>query len=184
MSATAPAARPLKGALVDPGFRHRFRDTQPQLDNYNNFQRTGSVVRFNDNVESIGNVGPILPPPPSNENLGPSHLPHSTASDPIDNDEAQLSPPRRFGGLPRTKSQLSMDIKHRRSDTGSLELGPSANNDRSKGKEKANTKEEELLNMGRQDGVTKAGGVRVRPEQRVSDIEDPDPVEMPHQSGW
>jgi hypothetical protein len=75
--------------------------------------------------------------------------------------------------LTRTKSQLSLLIKHKREQTGSLDLGPEERSGdmsgkKSKEKDKAKSKEEDLLSMGRKNGVTKAGGVQVPASQRVT----------------
>lgn len=77
--------------------------------------------------------------------------------------------------LPRTKSQLSLLIQHKREQTGSQDLGPpSSPEDAAKPRAKEKSKEEELLSMGRRDGVTKAGGVQITRQQRVVARDEPE----------
>lgn len=77
--------------------------------------------------------------------------------------------------LPRTKSQLSLQIQHKRDETGSRDLGPASSPETVvKPKIKDKTKEDELLSMGRRDGVTKAGGVQTPRQQRVVGRAEPE----------
>ena len=146
-------------------------------------RRPGSIVRFADEGEEIGKgkerEGPTSPLREENLNLGPSRLRTSMASAAIsDNSDSESDSSAEQMELPRTKSQLSLLIRNRRSETGSSDIGPAGRAKASKGKdnearEKARSKEEELLSMGRRDGVTKAGGVQVPKQQRVSEVDDP-----------
>lgn len=77
--------------------------------------------------------------------------------------------------LPRTKSQLSLLIQHKRDQTGSQDIGPTSSPEESvKPRIKEKSKEEELLSMGRRDGVTKAGGVQIPRQQRVVGRDEPE----------
>lgn len=77
--------------------------------------------------------------------------------------------------LPRTKSQLSLLIQHKRDQTGSQDLGPASFPEEGvKPQIKEKSKEEELLSMGRRDGVTKAGGVQTPRQQRVAGRDEPE----------
>lgn len=77
--------------------------------------------------------------------------------------------------LPRTKSQLSLQIQHKRDETGSQDLGPASSPETVvKPRIKDKTKEDELLSMGRRDGVTKAGGVQTPRQQRVVGRAEPE----------
>jgi hypothetical protein len=132
-------------------------------------KKSVSTVRFADEMPEVAGKGKGKErgsPSPEPERPVSSAL--KTDSDTDDNSEdAGPEIP-----LLRTKSQLSLMIKHRRSETGSQDLGPQeAAGMKMPGKEK--TKEEELLSMGRRDGVTKAGGVQVPKQQRASEHAEP-----------
>ena len=113
--------------------------------------------------------------PLRNENAIPSRLHMSMASIAISDDSDTESSSSGQMELPRTKSHLSLLINNKRNQTGDTDIGPAPQSQgpAGKDKEKARSKEEELLSMGRRDGVTKAGGVQVPKQQRVSELEDP-----------
>lgn len=166
-------------------------------------KKTGSVVRFADEIpqDLRKGKGKEVITPLRDENIGPSRLRSSAADesgsddesdeddhcehehehehDPGDDhdDDAGHDSSSDILELPRTKSQLSLLIQNKRDENGGQDLGPEAKPAEStgKGKEKgkAKSKEEELLSMGRRDGVTKAGGVQVPRPQRVSEHDDP-----------
>ena len=170
--------------LVDPDFRKQFVEarsaSQLNLAGAGTKMRsTGSVVRFAEDLPDAGRGKA------KESSLGPgrrgsgaesrrSSLITSTpavvdADKEDDEDEGLIM-------LPRTRSQLSLAIQERRRLSGSQNLGPGANNgNKAKGKGKAHNKdkdkedtEDELLKMGRRDGVTKAGGPRSRQPLRAS----------------
>ncbi|KAJ9611484.1 hypothetical protein H2200_004668 [Cladophialophora chaetospira] len=186
MATTPPTQSPTSPGLVEPDFRGKFVETQKMLSSSGNLaglgrmRRPGSIVRFADEEEETGKgkerEGPTSPV--REENLGPSRLRTSMASAAIsDGSDSESDSSSDQMELPRTKSQLSLLIRNRRSETGSSDIGPAGQTKESKGKEKevrekAKSKEEELLSMGRRDGVTKAGGVQVPKQQRVSELDD------------
>ncbi|EXJ62363.1 hypothetical protein A1O7_02797 [Cladophialophora yegresii CBS 114405] len=187
LASTAPIQSGTSGELVHRDFRGKFVETQKKLASSTNLtslgrmRRPGSIVRFADELPQVDPDKSKEREQPTSplreENLGPSRLRTSMASAAIsdDTDSDSSSSPME---LPRTKSQLSLLINNRRSETGSSDIGPAAQVQESKGKDndarqKARSKEQELLSMGRRDGVTKAGGVQVPRQQRVSELEDP-----------
>jgi hypothetical protein len=187
LATTAPIQSTTSGELVHPDFRGKFVETQRMLASSTNLaglgrmRRPGSIVRFADELPQVeldkSKEREQPTSPLRDENLGPSRLRTSMASAAFsdDSDSDSSSSPME---LPRTKSQLSLLINSKRSETGSSDIGPPAQAQESKGKEKearqkARSKEQELLSMGHRDGVTKAGGVQVPKQQRVSELEDP-----------
>ncbi|KAJ4546414.1 hypothetical protein HRR77_004945 [Exophiala dermatitidis] len=181
MAMGTAASPPASSGLVDRDFRGRFVETQKKLASSTNLaalgriKKTGSVVRFADEIPHDLRKGKEKEIPPD-DSAGPSRLKSSLSSRVHANDDDSHT---ENVGLPRTKSQLSLLIKQERDATGSHELGPGAGptnrNVKSKGKEKENTRsnEQELLSMGQQGGVTKAGGVQVPEQQRLSEHHDP-----------
>ncbi|ETI23775.1 hypothetical protein G647_05581 [Cladophialophora carrionii CBS 160.54] len=187
LASTAPIQSNPSGELVHPDFRGKFVENQKKLASFTNLpglarmRRPGSIVRFADELPQVEPDKSKDREQPSSplreENVGRSRLRTSMASAAIsdDGDSDSSSSPME---LPRTKSQLSLLINSKRSETGSSDIGPPAQAHESKGKDnearqKARSKEQELLSMGRRDGVTKAGGVQVPRQQRVSELEDP-----------
>ncbi|KAK5192844.1 hypothetical protein LTR99_010278 [Exophiala xenobiotica] len=181
-TATPPLATtaPPQGSseLVERDFRGKFVEARKRLSSFTNLpalsrmSKSKSVVRFADEIPQDEDKGkgketasnfPV-------ENVDPSALQPSmpgsasTSGDDESSDEAVE--------LTRTKSQLSLLIKHKREQTGSLDLGPEERfgetSGKPKEKDKAKSKEEDLLSMGRKNGVTKAGGVQVPASQRVT----------------
>ncbi|EXJ66111.1 uncharacterized protein A1O5_10726 [Cladophialophora psammophila CBS 110553] len=187
LATTALALPTASAELVDPDFRGKFVETQKKLVSstnlagLNRIKKTGSVVRFADEVPLDVRKGKEREKeamsPLRDENIGSSRLWRSmssdTVSDDADDDDSSLENMQ----LPRTKSHLSLLIQNRRDQTGSSDIGPATESRDSSGKEKekekAKSKEEELLSMGRRDGVTKAGGVQVPKQHRISELEDP-----------
>lgn len=131
-------------------------------------RKSGSIVRFADEVQEDIKKGKEKESQVGGEDTG-SLL--SQVMNVIEDES--LSSADEDEGRPleitRTKSQLSLLIKHKRSETGSQDLGPQSPSTAGPSKSKDKTKEEELLSMGRRDGVTKAGGVQVPRQQRLSD---------------
>lgn len=134
--------------------------------------KTKSVVRFadespQDEDKGKGKEAPSRFPV---ENVDPSALQPSMPGSASASEDDESSDDA--VELPRTKSHLSLLIKHKREETGSLDLGPEGRSGetsrKSKEKDKAKSKEEDLLSMGRRNGVTKAGGVQVPASQRVT----------------
>ena len=172
--------------LVDPDFRKQFVEarsaSQLNLAGAGTKMRTtGSVVRFAEDLPDTGK-GKV-----KESTLGPGrrgsgaesrrssltgNIPAVGDVDKEDDEDEGLTM------LPRTRSQLSLAIQERRRLSGSQNLGPGPNNGnkaKGKGKGKAQDKEkdkedteDELLKMGRRDGVTKAGGPRSRQPLRAS----------------
>ncbi len=195
LASTAPTFA--SSDLVDRDFRGKFVDTKNKLNSSTNLagldrmRKTASVVRFADEMphDLRKGKGREILPPLGDENAGSSRLrtimTTATMSDDEGDDEGegQEEGDGNEGSwsdhmkLPRTKSQLSLLIQIKRDETGSADLGPPPKPQGTKGKEKekrkAQTKEEELLSMGRKGGVTKAGGVQVPRQQRVSEHDDP-----------
>jgi hypothetical protein len=187
MAATAPTESTVSKDLVEPDFRGKFVETQKKLASSTNLvglgkmRRPGSIVRFADELATDDTskgkereVSSSL----RDENLGPSRLRTSMASATIVDDTDSDSSSGGQMELPRTKSQLSLMINNKRSETGSFDIGPEAqpqvaNRKDKEAREKTRSKEEELLSMGRRDGVTKAGGIQVPRQQRVSELEGP-----------
>lgn len=191
------------GDLVDPGFRVKFVENQKKLSSVTNLaglakvRKSVSTVRFaDDSPEDVGKgkEKEVLPTLNDQRADNPSHMKSSSKgtsqrqqqhlksrgdsdddgdddsdSDSDEDDDLQMK-------LPRTKSQLSLLIQHKREQTGSQDLGPPSSPEEAtkppRGKEKS--KEEELLSMGRRDGVTKAGGVQVTRQQRVMARDEPE----------
>ncbi|KIW16729.1 hypothetical protein PV08_03918 [Exophiala spinifera] len=173
---TAPATT--SADLVERDFRGKFVEAQKRLNSFTNLPvlmrmpKNKSVVRFvdeNPSDEGKGKGKAILAESPEASMGAPSlwssiHASPSASDDEGSSDDAVE--------LPRTKSQLSMLIKHKRAQTGSQDLGPAISlvepSARARDKDKGKAKEEELLSMARRDGVTKAGGVQVPASHRIS----------------
>lgn len=186
LATTAPAQPTTSRDLVDPDFRGKFVETQKKLASSTNLaglgrmRRPGSIVRFADEIPreelSKGKERDEPISPQREENLGPSRLRTSMASEAI-SDSSDSDSSSDHMELPRSKSQLSLLIKNKRSETGSSDIGPpqtqEAKAKEKEAREKAKSKEQELLSMGRRDGVTKAGGIQVPKQQRVSELDDP-----------
>jgi hypothetical protein len=188
MAFTAPAQSNVSRDLVEPDFRGKFVETQKKLASSTNLaglgrmRRPGSIVRFADELSeddgSKGKEREVVASSLRDENIGPSRLRTSMASAAIcDASDSDTSSDGHME-LPRTKSQLSLLINNKRSETGSSDIGPESQPKAANGKdkdarEKTRSKEEELLSMGRRDGVTKAGGIQVPKQQRVSELEGP-----------
>ncbi|KIX09459.1 uncharacterized protein Z518_00539 [Rhinocladiella mackenziei CBS 650.93] len=180
LTTTAPALP--SGELVDRDFRGKFVETQKKLASSSNLaglgrmKKTGSVVRFADEIPQELRKGKEKEtrPPLQDENTRPLRSRPTVVSDVVSDDSSSDEME-----LPRTKSQLSLLIKHKRDETGSRDLGREETTPDPKGKgkakakAKAKSKEEELLSMARRDGVTKAGGVQVPKQQRLSEQDDP-----------
>lgn len=153
-------------------------------------KKSMSTVRFADEAPGVTGKGKekeVLASSPEDVRAGPSQMrpalktteqPRSLSDsrddgsdseeDDDDDDNLQML-------LPRTKSQLSLLIQHKRDQTGSQDLGPASSPETVvKPKIKDKTKEEELLSMGRRDGVTKAGGVQTPRQQRVIGRDEPE----------
>jgi len=180
---TNPAAqtdepRETPGSLVDPDFRGKFVENQKKIASSTNLaamgrmRKTGSVVRFADEMPQDLRKGKEREQLPSVEDE-PSPPPHTPGSEAIEdgssNDESAFEIRPR---LPRTQSQLSLMIKEKRKESGGENMAPlpAVRRPSTKGNgPKLKEKEEELLQMGRRDGVTKAGGVRVPKQHRVSE---------------
>ncbi|KIV76943.1 hypothetical protein PV11_08790 [Exophiala sideris] len=177
LGSTAPVTS--SADLVDRDFRGKFVESQRKLASSTNLasldRRSGSVVRFADEIPRISRKGKSKETSPElkTENMAPSRLRSSITSDEFANDQDESSDDQME--LPRVKSSLSLLIKTKREEIGRSDLGPEAAGFKGKGKEpdKSNSKEEELLSMGRRGGVTKAGGVQVPESQRVSEHDDP-----------
>ncbi|EXJ78455.1 hypothetical protein A1O1_08855 [Capronia coronata CBS 617.96] len=173
-------------ALVDRGFRGKFVETQKQLSSsaslapLGRIRKTGSVVRFADEIPQDigkGKEKEML----HDDRTGPARLRSSLASDALTDEDD--SSENEHVGLSRTKSQLSLLIRKKRGETGSQDIGPETrspssedrgkSSEKGKGKDNAQSKEDELLSMGHRGGVTKAGGVQVPKPQRLSERDDP-----------
>ncbi len=181
-TATPPLATtaPAQGSsdLVERDFRGKFVEARKRLSSFTNLpalsrmSKTKSVVRFADDSPQDDDKGKGKEAPSKfpGENVDPSALQPSMPGSSSASDDEESSDDA--VELPRTKSQLSLLIKHKREETGSLDLGPEARSGetsgKSKEKDKAKSKEEDLLSMGRRNGVTKAGGVQVPASQRVT----------------
>ena len=177
VSTTAPP--PPTGDLVDPGFRGKFVENQKKssinLAGLNRMRKIGSVVRFADEEETEGKGKGREADPTSESGRRLSQMTtvaHDDSGSSTDEDQDQPLQ------LPRTKSQLSLLIKHKRDQTGSQDLGPQSPTIPAPSEPKEKSKEAELLSMGRRDGVTKAGGVQVPRQQRLSD-NDPSKSSIP-----
>lgn len=178
--------------LVDPNFRRQFVEARSssQLNlaatGGLRMQKTGSVVRFADDLPTefgrgkareTSVSGPGASAIRRGSALVVTHVSRSTETAAIDSDEGEDDDDAKDDEdtvvmLPRTRSQLSLAIQEHKRISGSLglpDLGTKTSPERSKvkGKGKANDAdkedtEDELLAMGRRDGVTKAGGPRSR----------------------
>lgn len=175
--------------LVDPDFRKQFVEARSasQINLAGGgikMRKTGSVVRFAEDLPDLGRgkakesvLGPARRG--SAAEARRSSLSENTPA--IDDTDGEESEDEGLSMLPRTRSQLSLAIQERRRNSGSQNLGPGPEHgsrqskgkgkgkvmDQSEEKEKEDT-EDELLKMGRQDGVTKAGGPRSRQPLRPS----------------
>jgi hypothetical protein len=175
--------------LVDPNFRKQFAEarsaSQINLAGAGTkMRKTGSVVRFAEDLPDLGRgkakesvLGPRRRG--SGAEARRSSLLENTPA--IDDTDKESSEDEGLSMLPRTRSQLSLAIQERRrtSDSQNLAPGPEIAENQGKGKgkgkaaemgnerEKEDT-EDELLKMGRQDGVTKSGGPRSRQPLRTS----------------
>ncbi|KIW38600.1 uncharacterized protein PV06_09554 [Exophiala oligosperma] len=180
MGATAPATT--AADLVERDFRGKFVEAQKKLNSFTNLPvlmrmpKNKSVVRFADEdplEEEKGKNKAILSEAPE-VHKGPSSLRLSMPASPSVSDDEYSSDDA--VELPRSKSQLSLLIRHKRAQTGSQDLGPGIDlveaSVKPKGKDKGKATEEELLIMARRDGVTKAGGVQLPASHRISG-EDP-----------
>ncbi|OAG36617.1 hypothetical protein AYO21_09177 [Fonsecaea monophora] len=186
-SNTAPPLPTSSGELVEPDFRGKFVETQKKLVSstnlagLNRIKKTGSVVRFADELPQELRKGKEREKeatiPTRDEAPGSSRLRRSISSEAVSDDADDDDSSLENMQLPRTKSQLSLLIQTKRDEIGSSDIGPAGEQENNKGKEqakeKAQSREEDLLSMGRRDGVTKAGGVQGRKQHRISEIEDP-----------
>ncbi|KIV91632.1 hypothetical protein PV10_06148 [Exophiala mesophila] len=177
VSTTVPP--PPTGDLVDPGFRGKFVENQKKssinLAGLNRMRKIGSVVRFADEeeIEGKGKEREAEPFSESGRRLSQmTTVAHDDSGSSTDEDQGLPLQ------LPRTKSQLSLLIKHKRDQTGSQDLGPQSPTIPAPSEPKEKSKEAELLSMGRRDGVTKAGGIQVPRQQRLSD-NDPSKSSIP-----
>ncbi|OAL33342.1 hypothetical protein AYO20_07353 [Fonsecaea nubica] len=186
-SNTVPPLPTSSGELVEPDFRGKFVETQKKLVSstnlagLNRIKKTGSVVRFADELPQELRKGKEREKeatiPTRDEAPGSSRLRRSISSEAVSDDADDDDSSLENMQLPRTKSQLSLLIQTKRDETGSSDIGPAGEPENNKGKEqakeKAQSREEDLLSMGRRDGVTKAGGVQGRKQHRISETEDP-----------
>ncbi|KAK5052092.1 hypothetical protein LTR84_002896 [Exophiala bonariae] len=203
LATTAP--QPTLGDLVDPRFRVKFVESQKKLSSVTNLAGLGKVkksmstVRFADETPEVAGKGKereILASSPEDVQAGPSQMRpaiktieqrrnrsghRDDENDNVDEDEDEDEDDDDDEDdnlqmvLPRTKSQLSLLIQHKRDQTGSQDLGPASSPETVvKPKIKDKTKEEELLSMGQRDGVTKAGGVQIPRQQRVIGRDGPE----------
>ncbi|KIW76226.1 hypothetical protein Z517_10972 [Fonsecaea pedrosoi CBS 271.37] len=184
---TAPPLPTSSGELVEPDFRGKFVETQKKLVSstnlagLNRIKKTGSVVRFADELPQELRKGKEREKeatiPTRDETPGSSQLRRSISSEAVSDDADDDDSSLENMQLPRTKSQLSLLIQTKRDEIGSSDIGPAGEQENNKGKEqakeKAQSREEDLLSMGRRDGVTKAGGVQGRKQHRISETEDP-----------
>jgi hypothetical protein len=175
--------------LVDPDFRKQFVEarsaSQINLAGAGmKMRKTGSVVRFAEDLPDIGRgkaKESVLGPGRRGSGAEARRSSLSENTPAIDDTDEEDSEDEGLSMLPRTRSQLSLAIRQRRRNSGSQHLGrgPEHGSSQSKGKgkggamDKAKEKEkedteDELLKMGRQDGVTKAGGPRSRHPLRAS----------------
>lgn len=159
---------------IDKDFRGRFAEriaSTSNLASLNKFKKTGSVVRFADEVpaELWKSKGPLSTT--FEAEIRPT-LPHresivSVAISDGDADEDSLFMP----GLQRTESSLSLLLRRAHLEDGSLPVETRLTEDASRKTTKQNdTKADEidaLLAMGRRGGVTKAGGIQLPPQQQL-----------------
>jgi hypothetical protein len=174
--------------LVDPDFRKQFVEARSssQLNlaaaGGSRMRKTGSVVRFADDLPaefrrskareaSISGLGAVALRRGSVLDAARTQLSAETAAIDDSDEEEDGDDKDTLVMLPRTRSQLSLAIHQQRRISGPQNLGPVAGGvpDRLKGKGKGKANdtdkedtEDELLAMGRKDGVTKAGGPRSR----------------------
>lgn len=167
------------GDLVDPGFRGKFVENQKKssinLAGLDRMRKSGSIVRFADDSPTESWKGKERETEPTQAGRTLSQMTTVADDDPDSSTDEDQDQPLQ---LPRTKSQLSLLIKHKRDQTGSLDLGPQSPTTSAPSGPKDKTKEAELLSMGRRDGVTKAGGIQVPRQQRLSD-NDPSKSSIP-----
>lgn len=175
--------------LVDPNFRKQFAEAR-SASQINlavvgtKMRKTGSVVRFAEDLPDLGRAKSkesVLGPGRRGSGAEARRSSLSENTPAIDDTDEESSQDEGLSMLPRTRSQLSLAIQERRRTSGSQNLGPTPDQgdsqneakgkgkavDKGKEKEKEDT-EDELLKMGRQDGVTKAGGPRSRQPLRAS----------------
>lgn len=174
-------------SLVDPDFRKQFVEARSHSQINlaaagSKMRKTGSVVRFAEDLPDLGKgkgkeSTMALGRRGSGAEARRSSLSLNTPA--IDDTEEGDSDEDGVSMLPRTKSQLSMAIEKRRRTSASQNLGsnPDEGTTQSKAKGKGKAKdtdkekedtEDELLKMGRKDGVTKAGGPRSRQPLRAT----------------
>ena len=157
--------------LVDRDFRGKFAEriaSSSSLAIVNKMKKTGSVVRFADEVPTELHRGKQRKQSSSSEESDhglrkPLARHDSTTSQALDDSSDDDD----VVELPRTRSQLSLAIHNMRKDSSEPDVvrpNPLASTKAPASK----VEEEKLLNMGRKDGVTKAGGVQVPQPHRLT----------------
>jgi hypothetical protein len=186
---TAATSQQPSSWLVDTNFRSRFVENQNRGASSTNLLSLGkskSTVRFADQLpgrratSGAFDTQTTAPAPNAardaaitNAQARPRRGSGAIADDDED-DEEDIVP------LPRTKSQLSMMIDHERRKSGTHELRPSplqqevrkgcGDDTPSKPKDDEDDGDDDLLTMGRKDGVTRAGAIssKARGKQKMT----------------
>ena len=185
---TAPPVPP-SDPLVDHRFREKFMENQKKMVSSSNpvgldrIEKRRGIVRFADEIpqdlrkrkeKEVLSPDSDEKPSPLQTGAGSEAKSDDDEDDKDDEDDGDDEGDEGEDGdednsdveLPRTKSQLTLLIQNRRGETGSRDLGPEpprpTSPAESKGKGREKSKEEELLSMGRRDGVTKGGKSRYR----------------------
>ena len=139
--APEPVSPAPMGSLVEPDFRIKFAETQPHLSSGTSFaaqslmRKTRSSVRFADETDPMGSLKGKERAEPCRSRADSQVL--------ADSDDSEETP---TPGLQRVHSQLSMLIKNKRQESGTLGPTPAESAKIVEGKKK----EDDLLRQGRE----------------------------------
>lgn len=193
-SSTAATSQQPSSWLVDTNFRSRFVEKTRGRSSTNlpGLGKSKSTVRFVDQppgrraTSGAADTRVAAPAPNTTRDAvstGAQTRPRRDSeaiADEDDDEDDEEEEEEEIISLPRTKSQLSMMIEQERRKSGTHELRPSplhyevckgvGDDTVSKPNDNENEEEEDLLMMGRKDGVTKAGTIssKTRGKQRSS----------------
>ena len=192
-SSAAPTSQQPSSWLVDADFRSRFVEKTRGVSstNLSGLGKSKSTVRFVDQppgrraTSGAADLRVAAPAPNATRDAEateaqtrPRRDSHAIADEDDDDDAAEEAKEKEkeegIVPLPRTKSQLSMMIDQERRKSGTHELRPSPLQQEVckgvGGDDTGNEEDDDLLMMGRKDGVTKAGTIKskARGKQRSS----------------